>query len=440
MSIAAKDLRAHLANMVQRGECFRVEKSVDRKAEAPSLISSSIKRGKTILFENISGSDMPIVGNVIGSKKLLEQALDCEHQGLASWFGERSHQLIRPVCVRGASVQDVVEDNVDLMQLPIPTLHEEDAGPYITAGVCIQKDPETGAQNAGYYSLQLKGKSRLGLRMLQSTHGYAIFQKRLRRGLRTEMAVAIGLHPIEMLAAASHVPGDEFALAGGLRGEPVELVRCVGLDLEVPAHAEIILEGTILPDVMEPEGPIGDWLGYYPLVENRHIFEVERITRRHDAIFQTVLSGSAEENLLLSIPRTADVLRASRKAVPGVIGASLDPFLPICVIQLRKQFDGEPMNALLAALGEVPFIKIGIAVDEDVDLSSLTDVLWAVTTRTNLDEDINVIRNVMGFSRDPFDRYKSKMVIDATAPLAARTHFRRSRVANANIALESFLD
>lgn len=440
MSIIAKDIRAHLAGMVQRGECYRVKKLVDRKTEAPSLIASSIRRGKAILFENIANCDMALVGNVIGSKRLLEQALGCEHQGLAAWFGERSHQPINPICVPTASAQEIVEEAVDLMQLPIPTLHEEDAGPYITGGVCIQKDPETGAQNAGYYSLQLKGKNRLGLRMLQSTHGYAIFQKRLRQGLRTEMAVAIGLHPLEMLAAASHIPGDEFALAGALRGEPVELVKCISLDLEVPAHAEIILEGTILPNEMEPEGPIGDWLGYYPLVENRHIFQVERVTHRKDAIFQTVLSGSAEENLLLSIPRTADLLRASRKAVSGVINASLDPFLPICVIQLNKQFEGEPMNALLAAFCEVPFIKIGIAVDEDVDISSLSDVLWAVVTRTNLDQDINIIHNVMGFSRDPFDRYKAKMAIDATAPLAAKTHFRRSRVVNENITLESFVD
>lgn len=418
---------------------YRVAKKVDARTEAPALIDAAIRRGKALLLEQVGGSAIGAIGNSLGSRTWLERSLGCAERGVASWFAERSSHTISPVLIDKAPAQEAIDNAVDLTKLPILTLHEADAGPYITGGVCIQRDPDTRRQNAGYYSLQLKGKSRLGLRMLASTHGYGIFQKRLQQGLRTEMAVAIGLHPIEMLAAASHALFDEFALAGGLRGEPVELVRCTCIDVDVPAHAEIVLEGVILAET-EPEGPIGDWLGYYPLVEQRHVFQVERMTYREAPIYQTILSGSAEENLLLSIPRSADALRAAKKAVPGVTNISLDPFLPICVIQLHKRFEGEPMNALLAALGEVPFVKIGIAVDDDVDLSSMNDVLWAVVTRTNLEKDFNLLRNVLGFSRDPFDLYKSKVAIDATAPLQHKEHFRRSRVVNAGIDLDSYLD
>jgi UbiD family decarboxylase len=253
------------------------------------------------------------------------------------------------------------------------------------------------------------------------------------------MAIAIGLHPVEMLAASASTLADEFALAGGLRGEPVELVKCETIDVDVPAHAEIVLEGRILPNETEPEGPIGDWLGYYPLVEERHILQIEKITTRRDPIYQTVLAGSGDENLLLSLPRSADVLRAARKAASGVRDVSLDPFLMVCVLQVAKRFEGEPMNAILAAFGAVPFVKVCIAVDPDVDPHNMSDVLWAVVTRTRLEEDLGVIGNVMGFSRDPHRHFKSKLAIDATHPLANAEHYRRARVVNPDIDLDAYL-
>ncbi|MDH3232262.1 MAG: UbiD family decarboxylase, partial [Alphaproteobacteria bacterium] len=368
-----------------------------------------------------------------------ETALGCGDGGIVGWIGQRSAQGISPVVLPSGPVKEVIENAVDLEQFPILTFHEDDGGPYITGGIGISKDPETGRQNAGFYSLQLKGPDRLALRMLPSTHGYEIFQKRLDRGLPTQMAIAIGLHPVEMLAASASTLHDEFALAGGLRGEALELVKCETIDVDVPAHAEIVLEGTILPDTKEPEGPIGDWLGYYPLVEDRHILKIERITHRKDPIYQTVLAGSGDENLLLSLPRSADVLRAARKAVSGVKDVSLDPFLQVCVLQLDKRFEGEPMNAILAAFGEVTFIKVCIAVDSDVDLHNMNDVMWAVVTRTRLEDDLNVIGNVMGFSRDPFGHYKSKLAIDATHPLENAESYRRAKVVNPDLDFDAYL-
>lgn len=439
MPTIEKDLRTYLSNLAGGNELYRVSRQVDPKTEAPALIDAAIRKGKAVLFERVADSAIPLIGNSIGSRTCLERSVGCDERGITSWFAERSSGSISPILIPRAPVHEVMDDRADLTKFPVLTAHEADAGPYITGGICVQRDPETGKQNVGYYSLQLRGKNRLGLRMLPSTHGYAIFQKRLKKGLRAEMAVVIGAHPIEMLAAASHTLFDEFALAGALRGQPVELVNCTGIDVAVPAHAEIVLEGIILADEMEPEGPIGDWLGYYPLVERRHIFQVERVTHRSCPVYQTILSGSAEENLLLSISRAADALRAAKKAVGGVADISLDPFLPVCIIKVRKQFDGEPMNALLAAFGEVPFLKIGIAVDEDVDITNMNDVLWAVVTRSNLEKDVNVLKNVLGFSRDPFDRYKSKIAIDATAPLKHKEHFRRAKVVNADIDLESYI-
>jgi len=434
-----KDLRTYLRNAARAGELLCVDRDVDPATEAPALIRKSIEREKIVLFRNVAGRSTRLVANTLGSRRWLEQVLGCSPGEIVSHLRDRQSRTFAPKVVSSAPVKEVIMQPVDLHALPILTVHEGDAGPYITGGIGIQVDPETGRQNAGYYSLQLKGPDRLGLRMLPSTQGYEIFQRRLRLGLRTEMAVAIGVHPVEMIATAAHTLLDEFTLAGSIRGEPTELVRCEKIDINVPAWAELVLEGTILADDMEPEGPIGDWLGYYPLVEARHVLKIEQVTCRRNPIFQAILPGSAEENLLLAIPREVDILIAAKKAVPGVRNVSLHPFLPVCVIQLTKNLEGEPMNAILAAFGEVPFIKICIAVDEDVDLHDARDVLWAIATRAKLDEDLDVIRNVIGFSRDPYHRYRSKLAIDATAPLEHRSHFRRARVIDPRIDLDAYL-
>ncbi len=436
---AEKDLRAYLDKLRKAGELFHIDKNVDPKTEAPALLKMSVKRGKALFFESITGSSMKVIGNTLASRDWIEKALGCGNQSIIEWFSDRSSTNLPAVKVETAPVKEVVESSINLHKMPIFTYHEEDGGPYITGGACIQKDPESGRQNAGYYSLQLKSKDELALRMLPSAQGFDIFEKRINHEKAAEMAVVIGLHPIEMLATAAHTHFDEFELAGALRGEPLELVKCDSIDVDVPAHAEIILEGVIFPDRKEPEGPIGDWLGYYPLVEDRNIFKVQHITTRKNPIYQAILSGSGDENILLSIPRMADVLKAARKAASGVKDVSLDPFLMICIIQMSKRFEGEPMNAILAAFGEVPFVKICIAVDEDVDLLNMNDVMWAVVTRTRLEEDTNIIGNLMGFSRDPNRHYKSKLAIDATCPIDSKDDYRRAQVVNPGIDLDSYL-
>jgi 2,5-furandicarboxylate decarboxylase 1 len=435
-----KDLRSYLQKIEKEGELFRIKKEVDPAKEASALLKLAVERGKSLLFENLSGSSMPAIGNTMASRQWIAKALQCgEEEDLASWFTERTSNGIPPILLESSPVKEVVEDSVDLSRLPIFTFYEKDGGPYITGGIGIQKDPETGKQNAGYYSLQLKGKDRLGLHMIQQTDGFEIFQKRKKLGLPTEIAIAIGIHPIEMLAAATHTPLDEFEVAGALRGEALELVKCDGINVDVPAHAEIILEGTILPDEKEPEGPIGDWLGYYALVEERHILRIDRITTRKDPIYQSVMAGSAEENLLISVPRETDVLKAAKKVSSAVIKVSMDPFLPICIIQINKTIEDEAMQVINATLKDVPFINVCIAVDEDVDIYNMNDVLWAVVTRSHFEEDVNIVSDLLGFTRDPFGVYKSKLAIDATCPLENEHHFQRARLARPDINLDDYL-
>jgi 2,5-furandicarboxylate decarboxylase 1 len=438
--VIEKDLRTYLQRTEEEGELLRIKNEVDPRTKAPALLKKSVERGKALLFQKISGSALTAIGNTMASRQWIEKVLGCGDESIATWFGKRSSTGITPVLVESSPVKEVIEDSVDLYKFPIFTFYEKDGGPYITGGIGILKDPETGKQNAGYYSLQLKGKDRLGLHMIPHTHGFEIFQKRAKLGLPTEMAIAIGLHPIEMLAAATHTPLDEFEVAGALRGEAVELIKCDGIDVDVPAHAEIILEGTILLDEKEPEGPIGDWLGYYALVEDRHVLRVDRITTRKDPIYQSVMAGSAEENLLLSVPRESDVLNAAKKVSSSVTKVSLDPFLPICIIQLNKKIEGESMNVILAALKDVPFINVCIAVDEDVDLYNMNDVMWAVVTRSRLEEDVNIVSDLLGFTRDPFGVYKSKMAIDATYPLEHEEHFQRAKLINPDLDLDDYIE
>ncbi len=434
-----KDLRSYLKRIEEAGELLRIKKEVDPATEASALLKGAVERGKALLFENLSGTSMSAIGNTMASRLWIAKALQCEEEGLASWFTKRSANGIPPVLLESSPLKEVVEDSVDLNKLPIFTFYEKDGGPYITGGIGIQKDPETGKQNAGYYSLQLKGKDRLGLHMIEQTDGFRIFQKRKKLGLPTEIAIAIGIHPIEMLAAATHTNLDEFEVAGALRGEALELVKCDGIDVDVPAHAEIILEGTILADEKEPEGPIGDWLGYYALVEDRHILRVDKITTRNNPIYQSVMAGSAEENLLISVPRETDVLNAAKKVSTAVTKVSMDPFLPICIIQINKTAEDEAIQVINATLKDVPFINVCIAVDEDVDIYNMNDVLWAVVTRSHFEKDVNVISDLIGFARDPFGVYKSKLAIDATFPLEHEQEFKRAKLILPDINLDEFI-
>ncbi|MBW1920281.1 MAG: UbiD family decarboxylase, partial [Deltaproteobacteria bacterium] len=224
-----------------------------------------------------------------------------------------------------------------------------------------------------------------------------------------------------------------------LRKEPLQLVKCEAVDLEVPAFAEIVLEGEVLPEVWEPEGPFGDFMQYYVPVMDNNVFIVKALTHRKDPIYQTIQAGSLEDTHYLALSREARLYQAVSQ-VADIQALSLVPTILGCAISIRKRFEGEPKNVAAAAFGAYSWLKYCVVVDHDVNVFDINDVWWAMATRSRPDRGLLIMENALGFPRDPFHIHTSKLGIDATAPLNQWEEFERKTVPGADdIHLEDYL-
>ena len=325
----------------------------------------------------------------------------------------------------GPCQEDVLKGaDVDLGKLPIPIYSDKDAGPYITVGVQISKDPETGAKNASIYRMQVKGKNRLGIMSDVFQHLATQFAKAEAKGNPLEVAVAIGVDPVIPLASQVKAPYgvDELEIAGGIRGQPVEVVKCKTVDLEVPATAEIVIEGKVLPNVRDPEGPFGEFTGFYGKREDNPVVEVTAITHRKNPIFQAALTGlpTTENHVLKEFAYGAAIYEKLKKEYPEVQNVHYSPaggaqFL--LIISLKQRYKGEAKNVFLSALGNALRPKFVIVVDDDVDIYDPIKVLWAVNFCSQPAEDVVIIPSTGGGPLDPSVPEKdvtSVMGIDAT--------------------------
>jgi 2,5-furandicarboxylate decarboxylase 1 len=430
---AERDLRTYLERLRGQGDLLTVSRRIDARTEAPALIDAAMRAGKVIRFDRVGDSPFPLVGGILGSRRILAQTLGSTAERLHQDYVERIRNPAPARRVSNAPVKEVIEKNADPYSWPLLPHRINDAGPYLTSGVATARDPQTGRQNLSFNRMQLKEKERFGFSMLATQDLAQFYRRYCDMGKPMPVAVAVGLHPVELLAAAVHTDRDEVELAGALRGEPVDVVQCETSDLLVPAHAEMILEGEILGgNQTEDEGPFGDWLGYYQPQSKRHVFQLKCVTRRARPIFVSMMAGSVEDHLLLGFPREVDVLRATRENVRGIKRVHMAPFLLNCVIQMDKRLEGEPMTAAYAAFGACPWLKTVIVVDEDVDPSDMDDVMWAVATRCKANDGLAVLANAAGFARDSLGIYRHKIAIDATVPLTHRNDIGFKRIREAN--------
>lgn len=426
-----RDLRSCLELFKSADRLLIVEREVDPKFELPAVMKAAEGLGKAILFKKVKVSGFPVINNLFGSRDMLALLFETTREHVVNeWIG-RLKNPIEPRLVSAGPVKEVVKQGseVNLEELPIVTHCSKDAGPYITAGIVVAKDPDTGIRNISVNRMQYKGKAKLGIRMMPPQHLGIIHDKCERKGKPLEIAVAIGNHPFDILAAATTVSYgvDEFSISSALRKEPVQLVKCETVDLEVPATAEIILEGEVLAGVREPEGPFGDFMEYYVPVMENHVFKVNAITHRKDAIYQTIQASSLEDTHLLALSREATVYEAVSK-VADVRAVCLVPSIMSCMISITKRFEGEPKNVAAAAFGAYSWLKCCVVVDHDVNVFDVNDVWWAVATRSRPETGLLLIENALGFPRDPFKIHQSKLGIDATAPLNQWEEFERKVV------------
>src|ERR1700733_637616 len=349
---------------------------------------------------------------------------------LPTAFRERCQKYIPSEIVSRPSWDEIVieGDDVDLTRLPIPFQFTIDAAPYITAGQITARDPETGVDTTGFHRLMLKGKNRLGVSLHSRRRMYEYHRRAEARGQSLPAAIVIGTHPLHYMGSMVYAyPPNvrKFDIVGGLFGEPYRLARCGIEDIEVPASAEIIIEGEILAGVHEPEGPFGEFTGYASFRSTQNVFVANRVRMRRDAWFHSVVSGMSRDHILIScITREGEILNALRRNLPNVKAVHVPhktcgAFLAI--VSMKKIAEGEPKMAMLTALGTELYTKQVIVVDEDVDIYDMEDVMWAIVTRVKAEKDVLMVPGVKSAiidpTSDPATFTVTKMGIDATMPL-----------------------
>lgn len=438
-----RDLRFCIQLLKSADRLLTIEREVDPKFELPAVMRAAEKLGSAILFNKVKGSELRVINNVLGSRDMLALLFETTSKQLAHEWIDRVSNPVEPELVSSGPVKEVIKtgSEVNLGDLPIVTHSAKDGGPYITAGIVVAKDPETGVRNVSVNRMQHKGKARLGIGMMSPQHLGIIHDKCEKKGDALEIAVAIGNHPFETLVAATTVDYgiDEFTLSSALRKEPLQLVKCETVDVEVPATAEIVLEGKVLAGIREPGGPFGDFMQHYIPVGDRHVFKVKAITHRTDAIYQTIQAGSPEDVHLLALSREGQVYDAVSKVADVQVVCML-PTILSCTISIRKRFEGEAKNVIAAAFGAYSWLKYCVVVDHDVDVFDLNDVWWAMATRSRPETGLLLVENALGFPGDPFNLHQSKLGIDATAPLNQWEEFERKVVPGADsIRLEDFV-
>lgn len=458
-----KDIRTWIDQLRGAGLLDTVSKPVDPRTQMGALLWQS--RERALLFDNLEGfPGWRCLGQAPGDVRLAPLAFGCDRDEMVPEFVRRTGKSGSTRLVSSGPVKERVftGDRVDITTLPIHQCGVRDGGPFISAGLMISKDPDTGRRNLSFHRLQMKGPRKTGI-LLYPRHSWINYRKHEARGEGMPVAVMIGHHPMYYFAAATTTDygADELAIASALLQEEVEMVKCETIDMEAPAQAEVVLEGEILPNVREEEGPFSEFQDYYLAGAGRNpVFRVNAMTMRGDAIFKNIQNGAEVEGCVYhKVPMSSQILRRIRSVgggaqvrnvlvLPGIFGV---------VVQMNARYYGEARNVLMAALSsEYQHPKVAIAVDEDVDIFDYADVLWAVSTRVNPAEDIITIPGARVHAMDPscrevgapgapgWHRVGGKVMIDATKPPECdpdrRFEFERLKPMGAGqVRLEDFL-
>jgi 2,5-furandicarboxylate decarboxylase 1 len=390
-----------------------------------AAVAKKLENERAVLFPWPGQHPIPVVANLFANRGWIADALQVSGAELLSRFQKAVRHPLPWVEVMAAPVQEVVHRKIDLLrQLPIPKHNEHDSGPYISAALLIARNPKTGIQNVSIHRCQVSGPDRIGV-LLLPRHTLHYFRLAEQAGEALEIALVIGVHPACILAsqAIAALDQDEMEIAGALLEKPVEMIKCKTNNVRVPAHAEIVIEGRILPSIREPEGPFGEFPQYYGTRADREVIQVDTITHRKNPIFHTIVGGGTEHLLLGAIPREATLLDHLQRSFPSVRDVRLTrggARRYHLVVKIEKTSQGEPKNIIMGAFGGHYDIKQVVVVDMDVDIDDESEIEWAVATRFQADRDLVIISGAQGSKLDPSsdNGISAKMGIDATKPLA----------------------
>jgi UbiD family decarboxylase len=437
-----EDFRGFISYLEKIGELVRIDKEVDPKFEVAAYIRRSCDvEGPAFLFERVRGyPGWKYVAAIYSTRKRVTLSLGCKEESEILWkFREGVLNPIQPkVMGEGACKEIVIKgDEVDLRKIPIAWHSERDAGYYITSAVEIAKDLDTGVRLLGIHRLQVKGKDKLGFWGPAEKRIGRAFLKAEERGKPLDIAIVIGNDPVVDLASQAKVPHDvdKLAIAGGLKGTPIELVPCETIDVEVPRNAEIVIEGQLLPNIREEEGPFGELTGCYSGTTSSPIIKVTAVTMRRDPIMHTVLAGvpPSEDNNMVIPAMLESIYRVASLACPEIkaVNVSGNSYYTV-LISIKKRHEGEPYNIMSSVLGSIYQTKYCFVFDDDINIFDPRDVEWAFQTRMQPDKDIHIFPVMVGAPLDPsapLQRHASKMGVDCTIPLEAdRSKFEKIRI------------
>lgn len=444
-------LRNWLAELDRQGLLKHIHRQVSPIHEL-AAVGKKLEPAYGALFESVEGKGIPVITGLVTSRDSIAHSLSMSYPELMARFTDAlsTPTPCKVVDGRGLAVKRniLVGEQVDLGLLPACLHHEKDGGRYLTAALCVTKDPETGIRNVAIHRHEVRDRNHLGA-LLLPRHTNQLLVRAEAAGHPLEIALAIGVHPSLLLAsqATTRLGVDEFEIGGTLLGEPVELTKCETVDIEVPVESEIVLEGRILPNVREDEGPFGEYPRTYGPMAPRHVIEITAITYRDNPIYHTIIPATMEHLLLGAIPREATMMQIIRQATPNVENVHITPAGGCryhAVIQLDQKHEGEAKNAVFAAFASSTEIKHVTVVDTDIDIYDMQEVEWAIANRVQAARDVFIISNAMGNKLDPSSRdgASDKMGIDATIPMTEdRERFQKIRIAGFDgIDLRDYLD
>ncbi|QBR00998.1 UbiD family decarboxylase [Paraburkholderia pallida] len=398
--------------------------SADQDVTALVVALAARGRHDMLFCERVEGLATPLVTNVFASRTRIGRLFGVAPTELFDAWQRRANAPLAPRIVsHGPILDNVTEgDAVDLATVPMIRHFETDRGPYVTNAVIVAEDPVTGVANMSYHRSMPHARNALATSLHSRGHLWRMLQTAQARGDTLKVAMVIGAHPLFMLAAAARLPygADERALAGGLFGAPLELVRTPRYGIGVPAAAEFVLEGTIDANEHAEEGPFGEFTGYSSDRSTNNVLRVETMLRRDDAWLIDVVGGPYAEHLTLArLPREAEMsekLKARFPAVTAIHYPNSGTHFH-CYVALNQSRDGEARQVMLALLGWDPYLKNVVAVDADVDITDDAQVLWAIATHFQPHRDLFVVDGLPGSALDPSsasDGTTSRMGIDAT--------------------------
>ncbi|GMM69702.1 4-hydroxy-3-polyprenylbenzoate decarboxylase [Alteromonas sp. MTD1] len=457
-----KDLRDFIRQLEAKGELVRISQPIDTDLEMTEIADRTLRAGgPALLFENPKSHDMPVLANLFGTPQRVAMGMGQDSVEALREVGKLLAYLKEPEPPKGikdlweklpvfkqvlnmpakvlkkAPCQEVVltGDDVDLSKIPVQRCWPGDAAPLVTWGLSVTKGPHKKRQNLGIYRQQVIGKNKLIMRWLSHRGGALDFREwcQTHPGEPYPVSVALGADPATILGAVTPVPDtlSEYAFAGLLRGDKTEVVKSISNDLQVPASAEIVLEGYIAQDETAPEGPYGDHTGYYNEVDDFPVFTVTHITHRKDPIYHSTYTGRPpDEPAILGVALNEVFVPILQKQFPEIVDFYLPPegcSYRMAVVTMKKQYPGHAKRVMMGVwsfLRQFMYTKFVIVCDDDVNARDWNDVIWAITTRMDPARDTVMIENTpidyLDFA-SPVSGLGSKMGMDATNKMPGET-------------------